>query len=149
MVIDETGKKLGILNTQEALKIAQEKNLDLVEVGPFQKPPIVKIMDFGKWLYQKEKASREKKKSKLELKIVRIRLATSKHDLEIKAKKVDEFLKRGNKAIIELQLKRRESALKNLAEEKIKNFLELIKEPKVIEKEQKFQQKISLIIRKK
>ena len=133
LVIDETGNKLGVLNTQEAIKMAQDKSLALVEIVPNPPsggPPLAKIMDFGKWLYEKEKTERKKAKgAKTEVKIMRIGLATGDHDLEVKAKKVDEFLKKGNKALIDLRLKGREIVMKNLGKEKIKKFLRFIGEP--------------------
>jgi len=150
MVIDETGKKLGILNTFEAIKLAQEKGLDLVEVAPQQKPPITKIMDFGKWLYAKEKASRKKRKEqKDQFKMIRIGLNTEDHDLEIKAKKVDEFLKKNSKVMIELRLRGRQIPLKDMAKEKIRKFLGFVKEPYQIERNIKVQPRnLNIVIRK-
>lgn len=150
MVIDETGKKLGVLNTFEAVNIAKEKGLDLVEVAPQQRPPITKIMDFGKWLYEKEKAARKKKKEqKDQFKMIRIGFNTEDHDLEIKAKKVDDFLKKNSKVMIELRLKGRQIPLKNIAEEKIKKFLSFIKEPHEIERGIKVQPRsLNIVIKK-
>lgn len=150
MVIDETGNKLGVLNTQEAINLAQERELDLVEIVPDQRPPIARIMDFGKWMYEKERAARKKTKEvKLhDVKTIRIGLTTNKHDLEVKAKKIGEFLKRSGKVNIELRLKGRQIALKNIAREKIKNFLEYIKEPFQIEGDIKTQPRaLNLIIK--
>lgn len=150
LVVDETGEKLGVLNTREAISLAQEKGLDLVEVAPEQKPPIARIMDFGKWMYDKEKAARKKAKEirHHEVKTIRIGLATDKHDLEVKAKKTDEFLKKGDRVNIELRLRGRQMALKNIAREKIKNFLEYIKEPFQLERDIKTQPRaLNLIIK--
>ncbi len=151
LVIDENGQKLGIFNTQEAIKLAQDKELDLVEIAPQQRPPITKIMDFGKWLYQKEKAERKKTKAvKSEVKIMRIGLVTEVHDLEVKAKKIDEFLKKGDKVQIELRLKGRQAAMKDLAKTKIRKFLEFIKEPSEPEGDIRIQgRNLNIIIRKK
>lgn len=151
MVIDETGQKLGVLNTQEAIKLAQERELDLVEISPQERPPIAKIMNFGKWMYDREKAERKKgKAAKSEVKTMRIGLITGEHDLEVKAKKVDEFLKKGDKVQIELRFKGRQMAMKHLGREKIKKFLELIKEPSEPEGEMKSQgRSLSLMVKKK
>lgn len=130
MVIDETGAKLGVLDTREAVKMAEEKGLSLVEISPQENPPIAKIMDFGKWLYQKEKSERKKHKgARAEVKTMKIGLATGDHDLEVKAKKIDEFLKKKDKVQIELFLRGREITMKELGRQKIKKFLEFIKEP--------------------
>lgn len=134
-MIDQDNKRLGIFSTAEALKLAKERGLDLVEINSFANPPVAKIIDFGKWLYQKEKREGKKEVKKREIKIIKIGLATERHDLEIKAKKIEEFLKHKHKVIIELPLQGRQMALKDLAKEKIKNFLELIKESYQIEGE--------------
>ncbi len=151
LVIDENGQKLGVFNTQEAIRLAQEKELDLVEISPAEKPPIVKIMDFGKWMYEKEKAEKKKGKvGKSEVKIMRIGLMTGDHDLEVKAKKVDEFLKKGDKVQIELILKGRQMVMKHLGREKIMKFIEFIKEPSEPETQIKSMgRSLSIIIKKK
>lgn len=153
MVIDEQGQKLGALNTQEAIRMAQDKGLDLVEIVPSPPdggPPIAKIMDFGKWLYDKEKSERKKTKgARTEVKTMRIGLATGTHDLEVKAKKVDEFLKKGDKVQIELQLRGRQIMMRDLGKSKIRKFLEFIKEPFEPESEIKSQgRSLSIIIKK-
>lgn len=150
-MIDETGQKLGVLNTQEAIKLAQDKGLDLVEISPQERPPITKIMNFGKWMYDKEKAEKKKGKTvKSEVKTMRIGLMTGNHDLEVKAKKVDEFLKKGDKVQIELRFKGRQMAMKHLGREKIKKFLEFIKEPAEPEGEIKsIGRNLSLIVKRK
>ena len=151
LVIDDTGQKLGVLNTQEALRLAQERGLDLVELSPRENPPITRIMNFGKWMYDREKAEKKKgKAAKSEVKMMRIGLMTGDHDLEVKAKKVDEFLKKGDKVLIDLRLKGRQMTMKNLGREKIKKFLEFIKEPAEQEGEIKFQgRNLNLIIKRK
>jgi translation initiation factor IF-3 len=154
LVIDEKGKKLGVLNTSEALKMTQEKGLDLVEIVPNPPdggPPIVKIMDLGKWLYEREKSEKKKTKgSRTEVKIIRIGLTTGVHDLEIKAKKVEEFLKENHKVQIELQLRGRQMAMKDWGRDKIRKFLEVIKEPFEKESEIKSQgRSLGIIIKKK
>jgi len=116
---------LGILDTSEALKMAKDKNLDLVEIAPKVQPPVCKIVDFGKYQYAQEKKERKQKakQRKSELKEVRIGFSTSAHDLETKAGQAGKFLKQGHKVKIELRLRGREKAHKDLAQEKIKMFL--------------------------
>lgn len=151
LVIGEDGQKLGVLNTQEAIKMAQDKGLSLVEIAPQENPPIAKIMDFGKWLYEKEKAEKKKTKgAKTEFKIMRIGLMTGDHDLEVKAKKIDEFLKKNDKVQIELQLRGRQMAMKDLARQKVKKFMGFIKEPFEPESDIKSQgRSLGIIIKKK
>jgi len=126
-VIDTDGKQLGILDLTEALRISQERNLDLVQVTEKVDPPVCKIMDYGKYLYLHEKKRKKEKKQGV-LKGVRISYNISSHDLETKAKMVEKFLNKGDKVKIELRLKGRERALQQHAEQKIQEFLEMLKE---------------------
>lgn len=116
------------MKTSEALKIAYEKNLDLIEISPTAQPPVCKIMEYGKYLYQQEKAAKsaKAKMKTIEIKGIRIGIGTSKHDMELKAKKIAEFLNEGNKVKIEMILRGREKALKDFAREKFNEFLKLI-----------------------
>ncbi len=133
-VIDDEGKQLGPMKTFDALNMAREKGLDLVEVGPNVQPPIVKIMDYGKYMYQKE---RQEKKAKTkqkdqETKTVRVGFKTGLHDLSFKAEKISEFLQEGHAVKVELTLRGREKALSHIGKEKLDNFLKMISEPHLI-----------------
>ena len=129
-VIDEQGNQLGILPIFKALQLAYEKDLDLVEVGPQMKPPIAKIMDYGKYMYRKERQEKGGTKQKdQEMKTVRVGFKTGAHDLKFKSEKVTEFLKEGRPVKIELTLRGREKALAHLGREKLENFLKLVSEP--------------------
>lgn len=101
-VIDEDGQNLGVMQTTEALQMASDRGLDLVELNAAGTPPIVKIMDFGKYKYeQKKRANEAKKKQKtIEMKEVWIKPFIEENDLQIKLKKVFEFLDEGNKVKI-------------------------------------------------
>ena len=127
-VIDENGKNLGILDTQKAIQLAKDRGLDLVEISANTEPPICKITDYGKYQYTQEKKERKQKakQKKSELKGIRIGFTTSFHDLQTKIKQVEKFLKQGHKVRIEMRLRGRERAHKDLADEKIKSFLEII-----------------------
>jgi translation initiation factor IF-3 len=128
-VIDEEGKQLGTMRTMDAMNLAREKGLDLVEVGPNAKPPIAKIMDYGKYIYRKERQEKKGPKVKeQERKTVRVGFKTGAHDLEFKAKQVNEFLKEGHIVKIELTLRGREKALAHMGKEKLANFLKFITE---------------------
>ena len=133
-LIDDKGNQLGVLPTFEALKMAKEKGLDLVEVGPQMKPPIAKIMDYGKYMYRKEKQEKGGVKQKdQEVKTVRVGFKTGEHDLKFKSEQIDEFLKEGHPVKIELTLRGREKALAHMGKEKLTNFIKLISEPHVIQ----------------
>lgn len=139
-LIDENGRQIGILKLEEALKIARERNLDLVQVTEKVEPPVCKIMDFGKYQYLKEKKEREAKKHQRgEQKGIRLGYNISLHDLEIRAKQAEKFLKKGDRVKIEMRLKGREKTLEDFAKEKIKKFLEILENlvPIKIERELK------------
>jgi len=126
-VIDEDGKNLGIFKLEEALKIAREKNLDLILITEKADPPVCKIGDYGKFLYEKEKREKEKKKE-VEIKGIRIGFNISLNDLKTKANQAERFLKEGKKVQVELILRGREKSFEEIGKEKIEKFLEILKE---------------------
>ena len=127
-MIDEDGKNLGIMETPEALRLAQEQGLDLIEIAPTVNPPVARIMDFGKFKYLREKGEREhgKKQKEVELKGVRIGFTTGKHDLERHVQKIKEWLEGGDKVRIDMRLRGREKAHGALAFQKFNEFLQMI-----------------------
>ena len=131
-VIDAEGKQLGTMPTYEALKLANERGFDLVEVGPGAKPPVAKIMDYGKYMYQKEKRERGDKTSKApsqEIKTVKIGFRTGTHDLMIRAGQADKFLQKGHRVRLELTLRGREKSMADLGRSKLESFVKMISEP--------------------
>jgi translation initiation factor IF-3 len=100
-LIDEANAQIGIVATDEALTRAREAGLDLVEVSPTSDPPVCRIMDYGKWLYQQKRKLREAHKKHTQhattLKEIRLRPEIDKHDLEVKLKHAHEFLEKGHK----------------------------------------------------
>jgi translation initiation factor IF-3 len=125
-VIDEEGKNLGVFLFEEALKLAKEKNLNLILISEKADPPVCKIADYGKFLYSLRKKEKEKKKKEVEVKGIRIGYNTSLHDLEIKANQAKKFLEKGHKVMIEMILRGREKGLKDFAKEKMEKFLEIL-----------------------
>jgi len=127
-VIDEEGTNLGVLSTQEALNMAKDRGLDLVEVTENVQPPICKIIDYGKYKYIQEKKEKKQQlgQKKSEIKGVRIGFATSAHDLEIRARQIEKFFKEGHKVIIEMKLRGREKAHFDLAKERLELFISTI-----------------------
>lgn len=127
-VIDETGANLGTLNTQEAIKIAQNRGYDLVEISDKTDPPICKIIDYGKYKYTQEKKEKKQQahQKKSEIKGIRIGLTTSPHDLEIRVHQIEKFFKEGHKVRVEMGLRGREKAHGDLAKERLELFLTMI-----------------------
>lgn len=129
-MISDDGKQLGIMKTFDALRIAREANLDLVEVGPMATPPIAKIMDYGKYQYQKEKEEKARPKIKQQLtKSVRVGFKTGEHDLAFKAKQADGFLNEGHWVRVEVTLRGREKAFAARGLIQMEHFLSQIKTP--------------------
>ena len=128
VVIDEQGENLGTLSRAEALKIAQERGVDLIEVSPFTKPPVARVMSFDKYRYQQEKKLKKQKSSQKgqELKRIQISARAAKNDLEVKARKLNEFLKDGNLVEILLVLRGREKYNRDWAMLKLKEFVNII-----------------------
>lgn len=127
-MIDETGKALGEISISEALSLAYQKGLDLVEVNPLVNPPVTRIMDFGKFIYKKTKAERKNRSSQKsgEIKGVRFGYATGIHDMEIKAKKIDAFLEKGYKVKIDMMVRGRERSHGDVVREKLNQFMKMI-----------------------
>lgn len=115
-VVDENGSQLGIMSKQEALRAAEEQGLDLVEISPNAKPPVAKIVDWGKFNYQRTKQQQKNKRNAkaLEMKQMRFGLKISEHDLGVKLKKVTGFLEAGHKVKIVIFYRGRELAHKDL-----------------------------------
>ena len=126
-VIDETGKQLGIINIFEAIDLAKSKGLDLIQVTEKVEPPICKIANYGKYLYALQKKEKKMEKPKGgELKEIRLTFNISPHDMEVRAKQAEKFLKSGDKVKISLVLRGREKAMGNFAKEKVYKFAENI-----------------------
>jgi len=125
-VIDETGKQLGVMQLDKALQLAREYNLDLVQVTEKVQPPVCKIIDYGKYLYQQQKKEKLAKQKGGGVKGIRLTFGISEHDLETKANQAEKFLKNGNKIKIEMKLRGRERMLKNFAKGKIDKFIQLL-----------------------
>lgn len=149
-VIGSAGENLGVLIKAEALKKAQEANLDLIEISSTAKPPIAKIMDLGKYLYQQQKKQKEaiKKSHETGVKGIQVGIGTSLHDLEMRAKKIEEFLKEGHRVRIEMTLRGREKYLdKNFLNERLNRVLHLVSEKhKIAEAPKKSPRGIATII---
>ncbi|MFH1510041.1 MAG: translation initiation factor IF-3 [Candidatus Nealsonbacteria bacterium] len=152
-LIDEIGNQLGIVPLEEGLSLAKEKSLDLIQVTEKVEPPVCKIGNIGKYLYQEEKKEKHNRKNKGgELKAIRLTYNISKHDMETRANLAEKFLKKGDTVRIDLPLRGRQKALGDFGREKMMSFLESLNEiiPIKTEKELKREPRgFTMIISKK
>ena len=129
-IISETGEQLGIMSAREAQILANGKNLDLVKISPNAKPPVCKIMDYGKYKYEqarKEKEAKKKQKT-IAVKEIRLRPGIESNDLNTKANNAIKFLKKGDKVKVELRFRGRELGHKDIGKEVMLKFIEIVKE---------------------
>lgn len=151
-VIDEEGENLGVIKLEDAIKKAEERELDLIEISPSAKPPVAKIMDYGKYAYEQSKKEREirAKSHVTETKNVQVKIGTGEHDLDLKAKRASGWLKEGHRVKIDLYLRGRAKYMeKDFLEERLERILNLITEPyKVVDKPKKSPKGMTLIIEK-
>ena len=126
LVVDENGEQLGVLETSEALKIAEDRGLDLVEVAPTARPPVCRIMDYGKYKYEQSKKARKARQAAhtIKVKTIQFRPKTDDHDYQFKKKHIVSFLEAGNKVKVVMRFRGREISHLDLALE----FLEQLNE---------------------
>lgn len=136
-LIDGNGEQRGIVPTIEAIRLAKEAGMDLVEVAPQANPPVCKILDYGKYKFELEKKSRESKKKQKLIKIKEIRMQPKieEHDLQFKSKHIQEFLTEGNKVKITVRFRGRELAHTDRGLLVLNKVLELLGDTYVLEKE--------------
>jgi len=130
LLIDQNGKKVGVVPVKEALKVAEEAGLDLVEVAPNSKPPVCRVLDFGKYLYELRKREHEakKKQKQIQVKVVKFRPKIGEHDYQVKLKHIKKFIEEGNKVKVVVFLRGRERAKPELAHKIINRIVEDIAE---------------------
>ena len=134
-MIDDEGQQIGILTPYDALKMAREKNLDLVEISPTATPPVCRIMDYGKFLYQQEKKEREAKKHQkmIVVKEVKFRINVDDHDYETKKNHVLRFLDEGDKVKATIFFRGREMTRTNLGREILERLIKDIADKGIVE----------------
>ena len=118
-VIASSGENLGILNTNEAISMAKEEGLDLIEIAPNAKPPVCKIIDIGKYKYDAQKKANQakKKQKKIEVKEIKLRPVTETHDYQFKIKNAQKFISKGDKVKFTIRFKGRELQHSHLGQE--------------------------------
>ena len=133
-MIDEEGQHMGVQKREDALKTAEEKGLDLIEVAPQAAPPVAKLMSFDKFRYQEEKKERKQRHAQKakELKHVRLTPRAARNDLQIKANQAGEFLSHGHTVEINLFLRGREKFNREWSLKKLREFLTMIPVPYLI-----------------
>ena len=142
-LIDENGEQLGIVSSREAQKIADERKLDLVKIAPTAKPPVCRIMDYGKYKFdqaKKEKEARKKQKT-VDVKELRLSPSIDTHDVQVKVKKANEFLKDGDKVKISIRFRGREIGHSKVGMQIMEDFAKATEEFGVIDKPAKMEGK--------
>jgi translation initiation factor IF-3 len=134
-VIDEEGQQLGILPIQEAMRMAYERNLDLVEVAPNAVPPVCRLLDFGKYQYERQKKEREARRAQkiIEIKEIRLQPRTAEHDMDVKVRQTLAFLEEGSKVKVAVRFRGREITHPEIARDQLVQFVEKIGGAAVVE----------------
>ena len=142
-VINEDGVQIGVINKDEAIRMAMEQALDLVEVSPNTNPPVCKIMDYGKYKYRLSKKSQlaRKKQKVFQVKEVKLRPKTDEHDYQFKVKHIHRFIGDGNKVKITIMFRGRELAHLDLGKRILTRIQEEITEIAIVEQEPKLEGK--------
>ncbi len=126
--MDEDGEQIGIVPIEEARKVAESRGLDLVEVAPMARPPVVRIMDYGKYKYEQARKARESRKKQHQVKVkeIKLRPKIEDHDLNFKAGHARRFLGEGNKVRLTMRFRGREMTHTELGAEVLERFAELL-----------------------
>lgn len=134
-VIGEDGEQLGIMPTIQALRRAESVSLDLVEVQPRAKPPVCKIMDYGKYKYEQSRKTAEskKKQQQIELKEVKFRPKTGEHDFDVKVKNLKRFLEKGNKGKVSVMFRGREIVHPDVGREMLNRVIQTLGDEAIVE----------------
>lgn len=135
LVIDENGTKIGVMSPYEGIKLAQEKNLDLVEVAPNARPPVCRIMDYGKYMYEQSKREKSARKHQKVIKIkeVKFKPDTAEHDYQFKFRHAERFLKSGDKVKATVVFKGREVVHSHLGKQMLERLAKDLSEIGTVE----------------
>ena len=147
-VIASNGENLGILNTNEAIAMAKEEGLDLIEISPNAKPPVCKIIDMGKYKYdaQKKANKAKKKQKKIEIKEIKLRPVTETHDYQFKIKNAQRFISKGDKVKFTIRFKGRELQHSHLGNELMNKIKEDMQDIGKVELHPKFDGKQMIMV---
>ncbi|MEM6560298.1 MAG: translation initiation factor IF-3 [Planctomycetota bacterium] len=147
-LIDQDDNQLGIVPTQDAMRMARDADLDLVEVAPNARPPVCRILDYGKWKYQQQKREDKSKSKSSQLKEVKIRtVKIGEHDLEIKVNRARKFLGDGHKVQFTLQYRGREMAHQDLGREILRKIQATLADASKVEQDMRMQgRRVSMVL---
>lgn len=147
-LIDENGDNRGVVSIQEALRIADEAGLDLIEISPQAVPPVCKVLDYGKYKYelQKRKAEAKKNQKVVEIKELKLRPMIDTHDYEVKVKQAKKFLEEGNKVKFTMRYKGREMSANDMGKEILNRLLDDLENICKLESEPKLEGKQMIMI---
>ena len=136
-LIDENGEQLGIVDISHALRIAEDRSLDLVKIVPHAEPPVCKIMDYGKSRFEQAKREKEQRKNQtvIEMKEIRLSATIDTHDLEVKAKACTRFLKDGNKVKVSIRFRGRQVTHGDVGLDVMSAFYDMVKDYCVIDRQ--------------
>ncbi|MEY3431461.1 MAG: hypothetical protein RIS53_359 [Bacillota bacterium] len=148
LVIDQNGKQLGVMNSYQANQLAEQAGLDLLCVAPGAKPPVCKILDYGKYRFEQQKKAREAKKNQhiIEIKEIQISPQIGEHDLQVKVKAAIGFFQEGDKVKLVLRYKGRQMAHQDFGIEMVNKFIESVKDVSVVEKKPELEGKLLITI---
>ena len=135
-MVNEGGEQVGVISTTEAMELAAEAGMDLVEVAPNERPPVCRIMDYGKFKYEQKikKKKNEKQPHKTQLKEIRLRPKTGDHDIQFKVKRARQFLGNNDKVKINILFRGRENAHHDRGREILDNIIEMLDDVAKVEK---------------
>ncbi|MDD2574796.1 MAG: translation initiation factor IF-3 [Firmicutes bacterium] len=147
-LIDSNGDQLGILSAREAQKLAYDRQLDLVKVAPNARPPVCRIMDYGKYKYETNKKEKEAKKNQKVISIKEVRLSPTieKHDLDVKRRNAEKFLKSGDKVKVSIRFRGRQLSHTGIGRTIMDKFAGDLEEVAVVEKRPKLEGKNMIMI---
>lgn len=147
-LIDSDGKQLGIMSAREAQNVAYDRQLDLVKVAPYAKPPVCRIMDYGKYKYEASKKEREAKKNQkvINLKEVRLSPTIEKHDLDVKRRNAEKFLGNGDKVKVSIRFRGRQLSHTDIGRVIMEKFAVELEDHAIVEKRPKLEGKNMIMI---
>ncbi len=146
LVIDGAGKRLGVMSLKEALTLAEERGLDLIEVAAHLNPPVAKLVDWGKFKYEQKKQAQKRKQKVPELKEVRLSANIDQHDLLTKQRQLAEFLKKGHKVKLTVVFRKRQLAHRDLGEKLLNDQLAQMANSATLEQNLTRQGRMSFIV---
>lgn len=147
-VIDANGDQLGVMTPRQAMEIAEQRQLDLVKVAPRSKPPVCRIMDYGKYRFDMAKKEREQRRNQRTTSVKEVRLSAviETHDMQVKARHANKFLKDGDKVKVTIRFRGREMAHTSIGYDVMNDFKEMITKNHVIERKPRIEGRSMIMI---